>query len=791
MLAVIYVRVSTEDQARHGYSLEAQEEACRKKAAELGAKTVEVYKDEGYTGEILERPGLQAALSAAKSAAFFIAYDPDRLSRKLAHQLLLVETIEKAGCRLEFVTMDWQDTPEGRLFYSLRGAIAEYEREKIKARSTFGKLAKARRGLLTHDPRIYGYRYSEGRLEVDEEQAEVYRRMVSMALGGESPEGIANTLNSEGVPAPGGGKWYRATVRRILKNPTYTGTLYLHRYNAEGVKAARQRGQRATPKVRPRDEWISVSVPPLIDPHKWAELQDVLAAAKAGRRGARVYPYYLSGLVTCGLCGYPMTGQCGRSRTGRVYRYYACSNAWERSNADRKESRPICSNGMHRAEVLEEAVWAKVREWLEDPEALIAELKHDQTREAIEKERAQVEKRLEQLAKERERVFLAYRHGLVDLETFREAVNDIDAERKRNEQRLAELEKAMQATACSGEEFAAFRALAEEVAGYLDELDWSEKERLIRLLVRRVKVSSGQIVVEAKLNGDVSPTGTAIHIVDPKNPGAVDEIVHLGDFWDEVKMREHKQEIMEANARVNRLFRTAYSALKEAKVIRDEWESYVEECINEALVNRAQARLLDAVFAGVAARYDRAPKARHLFATAITPEGIITGNVETLLYDVERIYTISGEPGSGVSRMLERVASFAAAKGLFTEIYHCPFNPDNYDLVIIPEIKVAVMNVEPPHTFDPTPFNHLIALSINLSEYIDKNKLGVYTQEILSAKFRYQACLDRAVAYIRQAKLTHDYMESFYIPAMNFEAINAKREEILQRILRYAAEFDS
>ncbi|SMB99720.1 hypothetical protein SAMN00808754_3050 [Thermanaeromonas toyohensis ToBE] len=285
--------------------------------------------------------------------------------------------------------------------------------------------------------------------------------------------------------------------------------------------------------------------------------------------------------------------------------------------------------------------------------------------------------------------------------------------------------------------------------------------------------------------------GTAPHIVDPKNPGAVDEIIHLGDFWDEAKMREHKQEILEANARVNRLFRTAYSALKEAKVIRDEWESYVEECLNEALINRAQARLLDAVFAGVAARYDRAPKARHLFATAITPEGIVTGNVETLLHDVERIYTISGEPGSGVSRMLERVASFATAKGLFTEIYHCPFNPDNYDLVIIPEIKVAVMNVEPPHTFDPTPFNHLIAMSINLSEYIDKNKLAVYTQEILSAKFRYQACLDRAVAYIRQAKLTHDYMESFYIPAMNFEAINAKREEILHRILRYAAEFNS
>lgn len=81
---------------------------------------MEVYRDEGYTGEILERPGLQAALAAAKSAAFFIVYDPDRLSRRLAHQLLLVEAIEKAGCRLEFVTLDWQANPEGRLFYFTR-----------------------------------------------------------------------------------------------------------------------------------------------------------------------------------------------------------------------------------------------------------------------------------------------------------------------------------------------------------------------------------------------------------------------------------------------------------------------------------------------------------------------------------------------------------------------------------------------------------------------------------------------------------------------------------------------
>ncbi|WP_258359011.1 PRK06851 family protein [Moorella sulfitireducens (nom. illeg.)] len=283
--------------------------------------------------------------------------------------------------------------------------------------------------------------------------------------------------------------------------------------------------------------------------------------------------------------------------------------------------------------------------------------------------------------------------------------------------------------------------------------------------------------------------GTAPHIVDPKNPGAVDEIIHLGDYWDESKMRAHKDEILKANARVSRLFQIAYSALREAKVIRDEWESYICECMIESQVNKAVANLINAIFNGVAPRYDRPAKIRHLFATAITPDGIITGHVESLLQDVQQLYTISGEPGSGVPQVLARIADLAREKGLYTEIYHCPFNPRNIDLVIIPEIKVAAMNVQPPHTYDPSSLPDLTAMRLNLSAYIDRGKLTSYTHEINSAAYRYQACLDRAVAYIRQAKLTHDYIETFYIPAMNFEAINAKRQEVLQRILAYAAEF--
>ncbi|MBC7104744.1 MAG: recombinase family protein, partial [Firmicutes bacterium] len=439
------------------------------------------------------------------------------LSRKLAHQLLLAEQIERAGCRLEFVTMDWQDTPEGRLFYSLRGAIAEYEKEKFKARSRMGKLAKARRGLLTHNPRIYGYRYvpGEGRLEVDEAQAAVYRRMVEMALAGASPEVVADRLNAEKIPGPRGSKWYRATVRRILKNPAYAGTMWLNRWRSEGRKAARQQGRKAAQRLRPEEEWVPVPIPALISPEAWEAVQRSLAGMKKGRRGGRVRSYPLSGLLRCGLCGAPMWGFRGGRTGSKAYRYYVCSRAWPRGNKDRREPRPVCPSGCHRADALEEAVWGRVRAWLEDPEALARDARQEGAAAALEAEAAALRRRLGQVERERERAFEAYRRGLVDLALFEEAMGRLGAEKAALEARLAELEEAGKAVALAEQGAEALRELAREIAGRLNELDWAERGRLIRFLVRRITVHAGEVVAEARLasgprsRGSVADTGTA------------------------------------------------------------------------------------------------------------------------------------------------------------------------------------------------------------------------------------------------------------------------------------------
>ncbi|MDA8210776.1 MAG: PRK06851 family protein [Clostridia bacterium] len=282
--------------------------------------------------------------------------------------------------------------------------------------------------------------------------------------------------------------------------------------------------------------------------------------------------------------------------------------------------------------------------------------------------------------------------------------------------------------------------------------------------------------------------GTAPHIVDPKNPGAVDEIIHLGDFWNEPKMRANKEAILQSNTRVGRLFQIAYCSLREAKAIIDEWETYITEAQNFARVNELTVNILKDIGGQITPQFAAAPKSRRLFASAITPKGPET-HWPTILQGVTRLYSIQGLPGSGKSTLIGKVAQLAETLGLFTEIYHRPLDPNKLDGVVIPALQLAVVNTGLPFNFNPSQIAGLsVVANVDLSAFLDQAVLQKYATEIAGATERFRAAFNRGSEYIRQAKAEHDVMETYYVPAMDFGAINKKREETLQRILKYAEE---
>ena len=108
----IYVRVSTEEQAERGYSLRDQEDVCRKYAAErFGCTHPIVIREEGVSGSVVERPGIQRLIAIAKDVDYVVCKDPDRLARNLGHQLLITERIERQGAKLVFVDFERSPTP--------------------------------------------------------------------------------------------------------------------------------------------------------------------------------------------------------------------------------------------------------------------------------------------------------------------------------------------------------------------------------------------------------------------------------------------------------------------------------------------------------------------------------------------------------------------------------------------------------------------------------------------------------------------------------------------------------
>lgn len=518
--ALIYLRVSTEDQAEHGYSIAAQREECLAKARELGASSVLEFADEGVSGSILERPALVRALERLRAGGvkWFICLDTSRLSRSVAHQLLLVDEIRKAGAELVFVNARFSDTPEDRFHLTVLGAVDEYERARTRLRSLIGKRAKAKAGRLTHSPGLYGYRFDKetDTLNPDERQAAVVRLIfgwfTSEDLG---PSSIALRLNSMGVPSPRGKTWSRQTVRRILANTAYAGTLYIRRYDARDVKLNKYRpaAQKVKRKENPKEEWVPISVPPLVDLQTWTSAQARLETAQRLPHAQGKHPYLLSGLVKCGRCGATMHGDLITSN-GRKRAYYVCT-----AKSPGKPGRPRCRSQHIPSEALDHAVWQAVTgpliawlsERLQNSHALIAEfpdLLQDRRIEVLRAELDAVQDELAGLADERSRVATMFQKRLIperDMEIRLTAIRERAGYLTRRHAELtAELQQAQQA-ADGQSHLAKLLKCLERLSSSAEPeklpaiLPFEDRRHLVRLLVESVVVDDNSVKVRTRI----------------------------------------------------------------------------------------------------------------------------------------------------------------------------------------------------------------------------------------------------------------------------------------------------
>jgi site-specific DNA recombinase len=366
--AAIYTRISQEDQSQ--YSLPSQQQACESLAAAQGYQTSPefTFTDNGGLSVELDRPALAALREAVRAGMVraVIVYSLDRLSRKVVHQLLLLEEFQKHNVEVLFVDAPTDNSAEGRMLLTIKGLFSEYEREKIRERTVRGSRQRAKEGKVNSRP-PYGYTTNHaGFLVQHEERAEIVRRIFRHIIEGLACGEIAELLNRDGIPAPGLTKWVRGVVLQIARRRAYLGQLPWNKtVSAEPARRRRParpgKNKKTSFKVRPESEWITIPIPQIIDPATFEQAQQALTSNRKAKGGRPSQTYLLTGLLRCGRCG---AAVCGSYSHG--YPYYKCSGK------DPVTGKRSCGERSIRLDSIEPVIWTDVVDTLSSRARLAA-----------------------------------------------------------------------------------------------------------------------------------------------------------------------------------------------------------------------------------------------------------------------------------------------------------------------------------------------------------------------------------------------------------------------------------
>ena len=281
---------------------------------------------------------------------------------------------------------------------------------------------------------------------------------------------------------------------------------------------------------------------------------------------------------------------------------------------------------------------------------------------------------------------------------------------------------------------------------------------------------------------------TSPHIVDPVSPGAVDSIVHLGDYWDEAGIRRNKLSVIESNEKIKKWFQRAYNYLGAAEKLHDNLSDIYSAAIESAEVYKIAAEIVGKELAHKEICL-RPGEVKKYFASAITPAGM-RNYLPELAAGYKKIYLISGPSDVSAERILNIFAEGAIYRGFAVEEYFCPLKPESkMEHLLVPEISVAFITANEYHDVEPWQLgnadeeeNQPEIILIDMNDLVAQSALEPYETFIDECRKLEEEMMQKAVDCIAKAKKEHDVLESYYIPNMDFKKINELSDEIIAKI---------
>jgi site-specific DNA recombinase len=519
MRAGIYTRVSSTRQAQD-HTIDQQLASSRRYVQEQSWQLSEehIYRDDGYSGANLSRPGLDCLRDAVALAEVDVVVitAPDRLARKYLYQVLLIEELESHGVQVAFVERPMSEDPNDQLLLQIRGAVAEYERTLITERMRRGKLAKLRAGLLLPWTRgHYGYRVDPEHprdpagVRVDAAEAVVVQELFAWYLEeGAALYTVSKRVERAGVTTPRGcSYWTGCTVRAILHDPTYTGVAYGNRYRS--VRATSRRspllpvGPGKSYVLKPAEEWVAIAVPAIVSAQEYALVQQKLAHNQQTALRNTQHPYLLRGHVSCGLCHLTAAART----TPQGHQYYLCRGRTDRRRVSQGER---CRSRYIPARQLDEVVWADLCAVLTDPEQIVTALERAQSGawlpQEVQARQANIRQAIAGLERQQERLLTAYLGEILQLPEFERKRRELDQKatslraQQQQVEALAQQRRGLEQIAASIETFCS------QVRAGLALATFEHKRLLVELLLDQVVVTDEE--VEIRYVMPTSPNGT-------------------------------------------------------------------------------------------------------------------------------------------------------------------------------------------------------------------------------------------------------------------------------------------
>jgi len=432
--AVIYLRVSTADQAtrggrEEGFSIPAQREANTRKAASLGATIVEEFVDAGESGTSAKRPELQRMLAYVREyhVDFCIVHKLDRLARSRADDVAIHFALKQAGVTLVSTSENIDETPSGMLMHGIMSSIAEFYSRNLANEVTKGLVQKASvGGTVTRAP--LGYK----NIHVTDELGRVNRtveidparsHLVTWAFyryaeGDATLSTLLEQLTARGLTTRATPKWPSKPLavmglHRMLRHPYYKGEI---RYRGVIYPGLHE---------------------PLVDPQTWQRVQDILTAHNTAGTHQRTNQHYLRGSVYCGSCGSRLMVTTARNRWGTEYPYLVCSGRTRRTTDCQRQAMPV--------QLIEELIEdeygtiALSPQLRDDIEELVLE-DFESLQATAAGERQQMEQQRIELTGKRQKLLDAHYAGAIPLDLLKTEQDRIAGQLMRIQEQLADAE---------------------------------------------------------------------------------------------------------------------------------------------------------------------------------------------------------------------------------------------------------------------------------------------------------------------------------------------------------------